>query len=151
MRLDFAEELDEHGSMGVGGVGEQTCVLYLIYGVGTVGENLIFDSVELVAYHDSFEFHTQTVGQSAAFGKELEAHIGNTAFVVFAVDYEVIIVCHCDKIGKKALADGMVDDELFDKFFNLLVVVFETTAFFGGEYHILDSLYFSRRTGETNL
>ena len=92
--LDFAEEVDEHCRMGVGGIGVEARVFDLVDHVGAVGEYLVFDAVELVADNEGFEFDAEAVGKHAALGKELEAHIGYAAFVVFAVYYQVVVVCH---------------------------------------------------------
>ena len=55
-------------------------------------------------------------------------------------------------IGRRAaLADGMIDNEFLDQLFNLLVVVVETSAVFGGEHNVLYCLYFCGRTCQTNL
>ena len=49
------------------------------------------------------------------------------------------------------LADSVVGDKFFDKSLDLLVVVVEAAAFFGGEYYVLHCLNLCGRAGETNL
>ena len=92
LRLDFAEQVDEHGSVRVGCVGEQTGIFDLIYHVGTIGENLVFHSIEIVADNKRLEFHAETVGKHTAFGEEFEAHISNATFVELAIYYQIVIV-----------------------------------------------------------
>ena len=55
--------------MRVGCIGIQALVGNLINDVGTVGENLVFDTVEVGAYNESFELYAETVGELPAFGK----------------------------------------------------------------------------------
>jgi hypothetical protein len=92
LRLNLAEEVDEDCGVRIGGVGVETDVFHLIHYVGAVGEYLFFDAVEFVADNDCFEFYAETVGQHAAFSEKLKADVCHTAFVVFAVYYEVVIV-----------------------------------------------------------
>ena len=92
--LNLAEKVDEHGGMWIRGIGVEAFVFYLIYYICAVGENLLFDTVELVADYEGFKFDPEFVGKYTALGQELEAHIGYAAFIVFAVYYQIIIVCH---------------------------------------------------------
>ena len=55
--------------MGVGRIGIEAGVLHFIHRVGAVGENLVFDAVELVTDDEGLELYAETVGQHAAFGK----------------------------------------------------------------------------------
>ena len=78
--------------MGIGSIGEKTFVFNFVYSIGAVGENLFFDTFEIVSDNYGFKFYSEAVGEYTSFSEKLEAHIGNTAFVVFAVDYEVVLV-----------------------------------------------------------
>ncbi len=80
--------------MRVGSVGEETLVFNLVHGISAVGEKLVFDTVELVADNDCFEFYTKFVGENAAFGEKFKTYIGHVAFVVFAVNDEIVLICH---------------------------------------------------------
>jgi len=90
LRFNFLEEVDKDGCVGIGGIGIEAFVLNLVNGVDSVGEELFFDVVEFVAYNDGFEFDTEFVGKDAAFGEELKADIGNTAFVKLTIYDEIV-------------------------------------------------------------
>ena len=47
--LDFLEEVDKDSSVRVGSVGVETLVIDLIHGVGTVGEHLLLNAIEISA------------------------------------------------------------------------------------------------------
>lgn len=80
--------------MGIRGIGIEAFVGHLVHGVHAVGVQSVFYSVELVADYKGFEFYAQFVGKHAAFCQEFEAYVGHMAFVVFAVDYDIVVVCH---------------------------------------------------------
>ena len=84
--------------MGIGRVGEKALVFYLVYKVGAIGENLILNTLEIVANHQSLKLAAKLVGQGAAFSKEFEAYVGNFAFVVLAIYYKIIFVCHFSRL-----------------------------------------------------
>ena len=79
--------------MGIGGVWIQTGIFYLVHHIGSVGEELILDAVELVADDEGLEFHAELVGQLTALGEQFQAHIRHLAFIVFAIDDYVVLVC----------------------------------------------------------
>ena len=89
--------------MGVGGVGIETLVLYLIYNVGAVGEELVFDPVELVAHDKSLQLHAKLAGKLATLGEEFKADIGHLAILVFAINYQVVIILHDCRILEPAV------------------------------------------------
>ena len=92
LRLNLAEEIDEHGGMGVRRVGIETLVLNFVDNVGTVLVKLLFDAVQLVAQDDGLELHTQLVGQSTALGEQLQAHVGDVAILILTVYYKIVTV-----------------------------------------------------------
>ena len=94
LRFDFSEQVDKNRSVRVGCIGIQFFVGNLVNYIGTIGENLIFYTVELVADDNCFELDTKTVGEHSAFCKQLKADVCDFAFVKFAIYYEVVIVCH---------------------------------------------------------
>ena len=94
LRLDFAEEVDEHGCVGVGGVGIEALVGHFIHYVGTIGEKLVFHPVEIVAYYDGLEFHAELRCELAAFGEKFEAYVGHFAVLKLAIYNEVVLILH---------------------------------------------------------
>ena len=58
--------------------------------VGAVFGEFGLDAGEVLAQHHGFEFHTQRIGQFAAFGQQFEAHLGNLAALVLDI-YEYVV------------------------------------------------------------
>ena len=67
--LNLAEKVDKHGGMWIRGIGVEAFVFYLIYYICAVGENLLFDTVELVADYEGFKFDSEFVGKYTALGR----------------------------------------------------------------------------------
>ena len=80
--------------MRIGGVGIEAFVGHFVNHVGTVGENLVFHAVEVVADYQRFEFHAQLGGELTPFGEEFEAHIGHFAILKLAIYDEIILILH---------------------------------------------------------
>ena len=91
-RLLLLEQVDQYGGVGQRRVGIQTLVLHLIYSVHSVGEQLILDIFQIVAGHYSLELDAQLVGQRAALGEQLKAHVGHFTVLILAIYYEVVLV-----------------------------------------------------------
>ncbi len=84
--------------MGKRSVGIETLVLGLIDRVHAIRENLLLYVLEVVAGHYGFELHTELVGKLPAFGQKLKAHIGHLTVFEFAINYEVVLICHCSEV-----------------------------------------------------
>lgn len=132
--------------MGIGCVGEESWILNFVDCIGSVGEQLIFNSLELVANDECLKFYAEAVGKLASFGEEFEADVGNMPVVKFAIYYKVVLVfCH------DVLSDGVVGDKFLYEILELDVVVVEASAFLCGENYVFDRLYFCGRTGHADL
>ena len=81
--------------MGERGIRIQAFVLYLINGIDTIREDLLLDAIESVAGHYCFEFHPEFVCKLPSFGEKLKADIGYLTVFIFAIYYEIVLVCHC--------------------------------------------------------
>jgi len=76
------------------GVRIEALVLHLIKAVNTIGEHLLIYIGEVVAGHYGFKFAAQLIGERAALGEELKAHVGHMALLELEIYYEIILVGH---------------------------------------------------------
>ena len=76
--------------MRVGGVGEEPFGVEHMDLVHTVGEHLLFNSVEALACADAFELNAERVGELTALGQKFEGNIDNGRALNFAI-YKYVI------------------------------------------------------------
>ena len=90
LRLLFLEEVHHERCVRVGGVGEEPFGVEHMDLVHTVGEHLLFNSVEALACADAFELNAERVGELAALGQKFEGNIDNGRALNFAI-YKYVI------------------------------------------------------------
>ena len=81
----LAEEVDQHRSMGLRGVGIETGVVGQIEGIDAIREYLCGNVVELMADDERFEFTMELIGQGTSLGEQFEADVGNNSVFYFAI------------------------------------------------------------------
>ena len=85
LRLLGLEEVDQHGGVRQRCVGIEPRSVKDVNHVHTIGEHLLFDSLQVAACHYGFELAAETVGQRATLGEQFEADVGHGALFQFAI------------------------------------------------------------------
>ena len=81
----------------------KTMILHFIYAVNAIREDLFLDIFQFVACHYCLKFDAELIGKRATFGEEFKADIGHLAILVFAINYQVVIILHDCRILEPAV------------------------------------------------
>ena len=89
--LLLLEQVYQHGSVGLGGIGCQSRCIKDVQAIHSVGEDLLFHlSCDAASCGYGLQLHAQRVGQFAALGKQFLAHLSHLCAFYLAI-YEYVV------------------------------------------------------------